>query len=71
MKVICIEIIVNSMFEQVLVYFFLYAKEYKINNKINNIMMRNFVKILDNNAEKKINANDNNKRKLNCFIRII
>ena len=59
------------MFEQVLVYFFLYAKEYKINNKINKIMMRNFVKILDNNAEKKINANDNNKRKLNCFIRII
>jgi hypothetical protein len=71
MKVICIGMIVNSMFEQVMVYSFLCAKENKINNKIIKLMMRNFVKILDNNAEKKINANDTNKRKLNCFITII
>ena len=45
--------IVNSMFEQVMVYSFLCAKENKINNKIIKLMMRNFVKILDNNAEKK------------------
>jgi len=59
------------MFEQVLIYSFLYALKYKINNNKIKVMTRNFVKILDNNAEKKINANETNKRRLNCFITII